>query len=133
MLSSLLFGDIIRRASLSSSNSSGWRNVFYVASIIQGSALVLYMVCRRLLLSEIYQDKNLDTIKIHSKTIAEVNENFLVKQTKRIIESNESVLTVLYRISRDQTFWLILAGRISLVTVRQFSVFLPFYLTTGSL
>ena len=42
----------------------------------------------------------------------------------------ESVPEVLARLVHDETFWLILASRISFVSVRQFSAYLPFYLTT---
>ena len=43
----------------------------------------------------------------------------------------ESLSQVLRRISADRRFWLMLAGKVALMTVGQFISFIPLYLRTG--
>ena len=43
----------------------------------------------------------------------------------------ESLSQVLRRISTDRRFWLMLAGKVALMTVGQFISFIPLYLRTG--
>jgi hypothetical protein len=44
----------------------------------------------------------------------------------------ESLSQVLRRISTDRRFWLMLAGKVALMTVGQFISFIPLYLRTGT-
>jgi hypothetical protein len=44
----------------------------------------------------------------------------------------ESLSQVLRRISTDRRFWLMLAGKVALMTVGQFISFTPLYLRTGT-
>ena len=61
-------------------------------------------------------------------TVIKVKES--VKE-KEIVKERESVPQVLNRISRDKRFWLMLIGKVALMTVGQFISFIPLYLNTG--
>ena len=61
-------------------------------------------------------------------TVMKVKES--VKE-KEGVKERESVPQVLNRISRDKRFWLMLIGKVALMTVGQFISFIPLYLNTG--
>ena len=63
-------------------------------------------------------------------TVMKVKESVSVKE-KEIVKERESVPQVLNRISRDKRFWLMLIGKVALMTVGQFISFIPLYLNTG--
>jgi hypothetical protein len=116
--SAILYGGILERAkksAVSPTSSSSWRTVFRVSATIQGVVFLMYVMCDRFLL-----DKK--------------NKIKRVRSTNEIKESDdipETVSQVLRRISIDPKFWLMLAGKVSLMTVGQFISFIPLYLNTG--
>ena len=162
MLSSLLYGDILRSAALSRASTNGWRIVFRVASGILAAAMTVSLV-----LSQLISSGNGTTDQLRSDSastdttsapgmagtriegpsppaiIKSLKRSFTSADSKTVKwmnqghsknvpeEKGENIPEVLLRLSKDESFWLVLASKISFVCVRQFAAYLPFYLSTG--
>lgn len=158
MLSSLLFGKILRPSVTSPGSISLWRAVFRTASGILVSLIVLSFILSKLIVAGISGESELDAgeltltnaasndrksatiidasptstfrVPSSSSSMAAVKTSSIVLDDISRVQA-ESVLEVLSRLIKDESFWLILISKVSFVSVRQFSAFLPFYLTTG--
>ena len=150
MLSQLLFGNILRQSTFSSAVRGAWRPVFLVSSGILAAVTASSIFLRQLVVSSSpgtdYQGaesskltigKNDQGVQSLPAKYSSASSSMSVHSVLRTsVESElkdrgaESVPEVLARLVHDETFWLILASRISFVSVRQFSAYLPFYLTT---
>ena len=114
--------------------------------IFQGGALLLYLVSDKLILKKSVSVP--PTVSVLTNNIVSENTGVLSKKEKVLIQptvmkvkesvkekegvkERESVPQVLNRISRDKRFWLMLIGKVALMTVGQFISFIPLYLNTG--
>ena len=157
MLSQLLFGNILRQSTFSSAVRGAWRPVFLVSSGILAAVTASSIFLRQLVVSSSsgtdFQgaESSKTTIGKNDQGVQSLPTSFSASAARyssasssmsvqsvlrTSVESQlkdrraESVPEVLARLVHDETFWLILASRISFVSVRQFSAYLPFYLTT---
>lgn len=131
ILSVLLFGGILRCGILPGFASSRWRNVFRASSAILTAVLAMSNFLTR----PTDVDSVVDPLVARSSLNSQSSEEPFLKKEKskhrEISERKESVSHIVARLVNKESFWLVLASKISFVAVRQFSTFLPFYLTTG--
>ena len=147
MFAVLIFGGILRFSPTGAVSNSNWRSVFRASSAIVLSVLTSIAVLLQQVNSREANDaaghqititktsaKLTDLTPISSKGDSQdqsVESNPLGADNNSIVGRPENAIETLSRLVRKETFWLVLATKISSLSVRQFSTFLPFYLTTG--
>lgn len=130
ILSVLLFGGILRRGILPGFKSSGWRSVFRASSAILTAVLAMSNILTRLTDVGSAVDPLVDGKSPNCRPVEAAFTKRKVNDRK-ISGNKENVSHIVARLVTKESFWLVLASKISFVAVRQFSTFLPFYLTTG--
>jgi sugar phosphate permease len=131
ILSVLLFGGILRQSNLREFSSSGWRNVFRASSAILTAVLAMSNVLMRPTDVGSVVDPPVDGKSARSQSSEEQVFGKRINHDIYITEKKDNVSHIVTRFVTKESFWLVLASKISFVSVRQFSTFLPFYLTTG--
>ena len=145
ILSVLFFGSILRSPCLlSGPMPSSWRLVFQMSSSVLISVAAVSSVLLKLLSStnvpknrtettfesynavEPITDKNLNTQQGASE------QSLILPAVKdNNPERKENIAQILSRLMKEEFFWMVLASKVSFVSVRQFATFFPFYLATG--
>ena len=148
ILSVLFFGSILRSSSLiSGPMPSSWRLVFRTSSTVLITVVAVSSVLVNLLTStNVPKNRTEKTPKpydaLEPMTVSECsasdqqqvssNQPLVLPATKdNYPEIKENVTQILSRLMREEFFWMVLASKVSFVSVRQFSTFFPFYLATG--
>jgi sugar phosphate permease len=131
ILSVLLFGGILRRSNLPRFSSSGWRNVFRASSAILTAVLAMSNVLTRPTDIGSVVDPLVDGKSSRSRSFEQHIPAKRNNHDGNFTGKKENVSQIVTRFVTKESFWLVLASKISFVSVRQFSTFLPFYLTTG--
>lgn len=144
MFAVLLFGGILRFSPTTAVSKSNWRSVFRASS-----AIVLFIMASiATLLQQVYRgvadfpedcqksvENPLPRFTGMSPTCVKKDTHtqpvFSNSQRNGAARQPENAVQTLSRLIKKETFWLVLATKISSLSVRQFSTFLPFYLTTG--
>lgn len=114
MVSSLLFAGLLFH--------NGWRTVFRVAATIQGMILVGF----HLLSKRVEAPSSLSALSSSSPSSSSSRMS-----RGPSADDHETVSAVLRRVASSAEFWLMLAGKVSLMCVGQFISFMPLYLSTG--
>ena len=149
ILSVLFFGSILRSPSLlSGSMPSSWRSVFRTSSTVLISVLAVSSVVMKLLSSTHGRIKLTETTSKSKNALDTTTDNKLCNSLyseeeasdQQLVlpaakpaspERKENISQILSRLVKEEFFWMVLASKVSFVSVRQFSTFFPFYLATG--
>ena len=113
---------------------------------VQGGALLAYVLCDKLLLSDSpsFIQRQSTRLKQQLNSRGQGQDQGSANQVTvdsaaaaavivgAPVSVPESLSQVLRRISTDRRFWLMLAGKVALMTVGQFISFIPLYLRTGT-
>ena len=104
---------------------------------VQGGALLAYVLCDKLILTDNPSSAQTRSVNLKEKSVSQ--DSAVLKQAipdagtaAATVALPESLSQVLRRISTDRRFWLMLAGKVALMTVGQFISFIPLYLRTGT-
>ena len=114
---------------------------------VQGGALLAYVLCDKLILTDKPSSAQIRSDSLKEKSVSQDSTVFnqatsdagtstaaaaTATTTIATAALPESLSQVLRRISTDRRFWLMLAGKVALMTVGQFISFIPLYLRTGT-
>ena len=149
ILSVLLFGGILRSPSLLSGNiMSSWRLVFRTSSTVLISVVAMSFLLLKLLSSDNAPKNHTGTTSkpcntVQPVTVNESSSTFAplhgashqplssLATKDNCPERKENIPQILSRLMKEEFFWMVLASKVSFVSVRQFATFFPFYLATG--
>lgn len=143
MFAVLIFGGILRFSPTAAVSNSNWRRVFRASSAIVLSVMTSIAVLLQQVNSRVedhqtsvskaaakHTDPTISSSKSGSQAQSAIS-NPLGAGNDSTVGRPENAIETLSRLVKQETFWLVLATKISSLSVRQFSTFLPFYLTTG--
>lgn len=145
MFAVLIFGSILRFSPTTAISNSNWRSVFQASSAIVLFVMTSIAVLLQHSRAAYYADYNQTSVSIKSTKFIKLIpvsvksglqaqsavSNPLRADKNYTVERPENAIETLSRLVCEEAFWLVLVTKISSLSVRQFSTFLPFYLTTG--